>query len=122
MTSRKTLPSHRKDPSYMFDIAKLSNNFFLSFHSLLFIHGSCSSTNNICHLCNKALINLHPAYIFVTRNWIFQLLNLGLSDYPKEVIGVITSQTNKFEDVVDGLGGHSRIETKFNISVVCLHP
>lgn len=49
-------------------------------------------------------------------------LQLGLSDYPKKMIGVVTSQTNEFEDVVDGLGCHSRIETKFNISIVRLYP
>lgn len=64
------LPPHGKNASYMFDTTKFTNNSFLSFQPLFFIHWRCSATNNIGHLCNKTLINLQPLPVDFNQNGI----------------------------------------------------
>lgn len=40
--------------------------------------------------------------------------------YPEEMIGIIASQSNKFENMFNSFGGDTRKETKFDVSIICL--
>lgn len=55
------LPSHWKNTSHVFDITELTNNSFLCFQLLHFIHWSSSAPSNISHLSNKALVYLQKS-------------------------------------------------------------
>lgn len=80
----------------MLNLTELTDHRLLSFSSLLLVHGSQSSTGHVSHLGNEALLN------------------------PKEVVGVIASETNQLVDVLNGFGGDARVEPEFDVSIIGL--
>lgn len=80
----------------MFHITELTDHSLLSFLPLLLIHRGQSSTDNIGDLGHEALVD------------------------PKEVVGVIASETNQLENMVNGFGCHAGEEPELNVPKIGL--
>lgn len=112
----------------MLNLAEFTNDLLFSLFSLLLIHRSQSSPNHIRHLGHKPLINLSQISITLHSNPPEKqfkinkyINNTRLFDYPKEVVGVIATETNELENVVNGDGCDIWVEPKFDIAILCLH-
>lgn len=113
----------------MLNSAKFTNDSLFCFNSLVLVHRGWPSTYHISHLSYKSLINLckirHFIFVSTKPNLKIKLffpffLIKTINFYPKEVIGVVASKTNKLENVINRLGCNTRVEPEFNVPILGL--